>query len=236
MNRFSGIVSAFPERVWRRMGNNNNEKLHTKSKLINRIAVFKANNPSAFVFVMIVIINILSVIISSALLLFLPENRDRNFGEMMRFAFMLMVNPSGRYQYSDYPASLIVTTVVVLIGMISLTGGTVGYITSVINSIIKKTAQSRSKLHLENHIVILNYNHKVPSLVCDYAFDDNKNTYIVILSDKKKEEVEKSIANGFSTDNIVAQNSLCVNVQLQRRRCSFRATRLFNFSGSGCST
>lgn len=181
---------------------NNNSEISLIDKLKNRIVIFRENNPSAFVFVMIVLINILSVVVSSALLLFLPENKDRNFLEMMYFAFTLMVNPSGRYQYSDYPVSLIVTTVVVLIGMISLTGGTVGYITSIINNIVRKSATSKRKLKIEKHIAILNYNHKVPALIYDYSFDDMDNTYIVILTEKDKEQIEKSINNVFVSQNV----------------------------------
>lgn len=181
---------------------NNSSKLSFGEKLKNRISVFKENNPSAFVFVMIIVVNIISVIISSLLLIFLPENKGRSFSEMMRFAFTLMINPSGRYQYSDYPASLIITTVVVLLGMISLTGGTVGYITSVINNILEKSANSKNSLNIKNHIVILNYNHKVPSLIYDYCFDDIGSTYIVILADKDKNEIENQINNIFSSNNM----------------------------------
>lgn len=170
-------------------------------KLRNKLSVLKENNPSAFVFLMIILVNILSIVFSSLLLLFLPENKGRRFLEMMRFAFTLMINPSGRYQYSDYPASLIITTVVVLLGMISLTGGTVGYITNVINQILEKSANHKNKLRISNHIVILNYNHKVPSLIYDYCFDDTENTYITILSEKSKEEVEIQIANVFSSNH-----------------------------------
>jgi len=182
--------------------NKGNSRFRLISMIKNKLSIFRENKPSAFVFVMIVVANFLAVMVSSTLLLLLPENKDRNFGEMMRFAFTLMVNPSGRYQYSDYPISLIITTVVVLIGMISLTGGTVGYITSVINSIIRKSATSKHKLKMENHIVILNYNHRVPTLLYDYSFDDMNSTYIVILSDHPKEEVEKSINNVYSSNNL----------------------------------
>ncbi|MDE5768878.1 MAG: hypothetical protein K2H82_05780 [Oscillospiraceae bacterium] len=174
-------------------------KLSFREKFRNKISVLKENNPSAFIFLMIILVNILSVMLSSLLLLFLPENKDRNFLEMMRFAFTLMINPSGRYQYSDYPISLIITTVVVLLGMISLTGGTVGYITNVINQILEKSAHHKNKLRISNHIVILNYNHKVPSLIYDYCFDEMENTYITILSEKSKEEIEMQIANVFSS-------------------------------------
>ena len=182
--------------------NNDNSEMGLKSRLRNKLSVFRENNPGAFVFLMIILANLAAVVASSLLLLFLPENRDRNFFEMMRFAFTLMVNPSGRYQYSDYPISLIITTVVVLIGMISLTGGTVGFITSLIMDVFRRSAKSNHKLNLKNHIVILNYNHKVPSLLYDYIFDDMGSTYIVILAEKDKEEIEQSINNLYSSSGI----------------------------------
>ena len=166
-------------------------------KLKNKLAIHRENNPGVFVFIFIILINIAVISLSSVLLLFLPENAGRTFPEMMRFAFTLMVNPSGRYQYSDYPISLIITTVVVLLGMISLTGGTVGFVTNIITNILVKSASSHRKLGLKKHIVILNYNHKVPSIIYDYCFDDMKNTYIVILSNKDEKEIKYQIDNLF---------------------------------------
>lgn len=188
-------------------------KLSFFEKLKNKTTVLAENNPSIFMFLLILAANIVFIAISTILLMFLPENKGRGFGEMIRFAFTLMVNPSGRYQYSDYPVSLVITTIVVLLGMISLTGGTVGFITSIITSVLEKSAATRKNLKLKNHIVILNYNHKVPSIIYDYCFDDMKNTYIVILSDKDKKEIRNQIDNLFSVHqakkkfkNIIIQN------------------------------
>lgn len=173
-----------------------------KSGLRNKLSVLKENNPSALIFMIIIFINIVSVIFSSIILRFLPENEGRTVPQMLRAAFTLMVNPSGRYVYSDAPISLIITTFVVLFGMISLTGGTVGYITSMISGVIEKSACSKNKLKLKNHIVILNYNHKVSSLICDFCFDDTKNTYIVILSERDKDEIQKQIDDAFAVNGI----------------------------------
>lgn len=164
-----------------------------KTRLFNKWSVFKENNPSSHIFIMIILINLLFIVVSSALLIFLPENEGRGFFEMLRFAFTLMVNPSGRYIYSDYPISLIITTIVVLLGMISLTGGTVGYITSVINSMLEKSAKSENRIRLKDHIVILNYNNRVPALIQDYIFDDIDSTYITILSNCNKDMVKNDL-------------------------------------------
>lgn len=85
-------------------------------KLKNKLTVRAENNPGVFMFLLIIAANIVFIAFSTLLLLFLPENKGRSFTEMLRFAFTLMVNPSGRYQYSDYPISLIITTIVVLLG------------------------------------------------------------------------------------------------------------------------
>ena len=165
----------------------------SKEKMNNKWCVFKENNPSAFVFLMIIFINVAFILLSAVLIMFLPENQDRTFVETIRFAFTLMVNPSGRYIYSDYPISTILTTVVVLLGMVSLTGGTVGYITSIINDILEKSAKSKSKVDLKDHIVILNYNNKVPAIIQDYVFDDLDSTYIVVLSAREKDEIKAKL-------------------------------------------
>ena len=188
-------------------------KLSFFEKLKNKLTVRAENNPGVFMFLLIIAVNLAFVALSTLLLVFLPENKGRGFGEMIRFAFTLMVNPSGRYQYSDYPISLIITTVVVLLGMISLTGGTVGFITSIITSVLERSTSTRRHLRLKKHIVILNYNHKVPSIIYDYCFDDMDNTYVVILSDQDKKMIRDQIDNIFSVHqagkkfkNIIIQN------------------------------
>ena len=50
---------------------------------------------------------------------------------------------------------------------------------------------------MKKHIVILNYNHKAPSIIYDYCFDYMKNTYVVILSNKDENEVRHQIDNLF---------------------------------------
>ena len=175
-----------------------NNNLSFFEKLKNKLTVRAENNPGLFMFLLILAVNIVFIAISTGLLMLLPENEGRSFTEMIRFAFTLMVNPSGRYQYSDYPVSLVITTLVVLLGMISLTGGTVGFITSIISGVLERSAAARKALKLKKHIVILDYNHKVPSIIYDYCFDDMKNTCIVILSDRDKKEIRNQIDNIFS--------------------------------------
>jgi len=165
----------------------------------NRWSVFKENHTIGFVLVAVVVFNIVFIGFSALLISFLPENDDRTFFELVKLAFTLMVNPSGRYVYSDATLSLYLTTIVVLLGMISLTGGTVGLITSFIQSILQKTANSSTKLRMKDHIVVLNYNNKVPSMIVDYCFDDMDSTYVVILSDYDKDQIMDDIGNMYKS-------------------------------------
>lgn len=164
----------------------------------NRWNVFKENNSIAHICLVIVLFNVAFILLSSLLISALPENEGKGIGELVRLAFTLMVNPSGKYIYSEAPISLVLTTVVVLLGMISLTGGTVGFITSFIQGILEKRANNKTKLGLKDHIVILNYNNKVPSIIYDYCFDDVKNTYVTILTRENKKTVQDEIDNMYN--------------------------------------
>lgn len=175
-----------------------NQQLTKTNRLGNRLSVFRENNVSMFIFFVVIIVNIIAVCIATSVLIVLPENRGRGFLEMMKFAFTLMVNPSGKFPYGEQPISIVISSFVVLLGMISLTGGTVGYITSIMMNVLERSTQSVGKLKLKNHIVILNWNHKVASLVCDYAFDSVKDTYIVVLTEKDKKEVKAAIAQSLT--------------------------------------
>lgn len=166
-----------------------------RERISNKWNVFKENNPIAHVCALIIIINVIFIGMSALLISVLPENRGHSLGELIRLAFTLMVNPSGKYIYSEAPISLIITTIVVLLGMISLTGGTVGFISSIINGFLEKAANNKRNLKLSNHIVILNYNNRVPSIIYDYSFDDVENTYIVILTKEDKDYVLDEIDN-----------------------------------------
>lgn len=161
----------------------------------NRWNIFKENNTIAFVCVSIVAFNIVFIMLSALLISFLPENQGHSIGELIKLAFTLMVNPSGKYVYSEASISLIITTIVVLLGMISLTGGTVGIITSCIQSILERAANNKTNLNLKNHIVILNYNNKVPAIIKDYCFDDMANTFVTILATEDKKMILDEIDN-----------------------------------------
>lgn len=171
-------------------------------RMRNRIAFLKENDKQLWLIIVIVSIDVICVLLSTLLLKFLPENRDRSFWETIKFAFTLMVNPSGRYIYSDYSVSLIITTCVVLIGMISLTAGTVGYITTFFSNFLQESKKNIGTLYVQNHIVILNYNKMVPYILYDYCYDDKKNTYVVILSDVEEDKIKNDLANLYNEMSI----------------------------------
>ena len=80
-----------------------------KGNLKNKWNVFKENNPTSHICFMIVIVNLVFIAISAILISVLPENEGHSIGELLRLAFTLMVNPSGKYIYSEEPISLIFT-------------------------------------------------------------------------------------------------------------------------------
>ena len=54
----------------------NNDSLTLTEKLKNKLSIFRENRPSAFIFALVIVSNLAAVMLSSLLLLFLPENNE----------------------------------------------------------------------------------------------------------------------------------------------------------------
>ena len=180
--------------------------------LRNKWSYLVENKKHYSIFLLLIVINLIAVIIGTVVLKLMPENADKGFFECMIGAFTIMINPSGKYQYGESGISKVFSTVVVMLGMICLTGGTIGYVSSVIMSILDKSKKSVRKLGLKDHIVIVNWNNRVPLLICDYVYDDYKNTYIVVITNEDKNETMDKIKTalrekGFSKfKNVIVRN------------------------------
>ncbi len=86
----------------------------------------------------------------------------------------------------------IISIIVILLSMITFTGGIIGYVASLFSSILESSKQGKGKLSMYDHILILNWNTKALELLVDYRYDDEV-TNIVILSSNDKEDIETAI-------------------------------------------
>jgi hypothetical protein len=93
----------------------------------------------------------------------------------------------------DNPKMLFLAVVVLITGMILFTGTIIALTTNAIKDYFQKKQSGSGKIYLEHHVVILNWNNKVPELVADLLHVENSQMTVMILADIDKAYAEKQI-------------------------------------------
>ena len=163
------------------------------------VSVRIAKSPGPVVLVGIVLANVILFLISATVISRLaPQSLEhRDFWSSM-FYTISMVLDAGCVQYviqdlNEASAGLVIFCLAtVLLGMIIFTGAVIGYISNWISAFIDKANSGNSRLHLSDHIIILNWNTRASEIINDYLYKQEKET-IVVFSPSEKERVEKEI-------------------------------------------
>ncbi|MBU1020245.1 MAG: DUF423 domain-containing protein, partial [Firmicutes bacterium] len=95
----------------------------------------------------------------------------------------------------ENPNTLFLAAVVLVVGMVLFSGTIIALTTNLIKEYFQKKKSGSGKIFLSNHIVILNWNNKVPELVADLLNVEDANVTLMILADVEKEYAEKQIFN-----------------------------------------
>ncbi|MBO4876904.1 MAG: hypothetical protein J5501_02730 [Ruminococcus sp.] len=103
-------------------------------------------------------------------------------------------------------AIALVCIAVVIIGMITFTGAIIGTMTNAFSGSIEKTQSGSRKLYTSGHLVILNWNSRASEIINDLLYCGVKKR-VVVLTDSRKEEIEKEISDRIS-DTIARENTL----------------------------
>lgn len=103
-------------------------------------------------------------------------------------------------------AVALVCIAVVIIGMITFTGAIIGSMTNAFSESIEKTQAGSEKLYISEHLVILNWNSRASEIINDLLYCGEKKR-VVVLTDGRKEEIEKEIRDRIS-DTVARENAL----------------------------
>lgn len=168
-------------------------------KLKEWISVRIAKSPGPMMLLGIILANIILFLISATVISnFGPDSLEhKDFGSSM-FYTISMILDAGCVQYviedlSNVNAGIVIfCLVIVILGMIIFTGAVIGYISNWISAFIDKANSGNSKLHLSNHVVILNWNTRASEIINDFMYKEEKET-IVVFAPVDKERIEKEI-------------------------------------------
>lgn len=155
--------------------------------------IAKEKHTRALILVVIVLFNVLLWFSSSLLAYALsPSHYGDVLSSLWQSGITWMLEPGFYDPTVDYSIRVL-SIIVILVSMITFTGGIIGYVASLFSSIIEKAESGHSKLFIYDHILILNWNPKALELIVDYCFDE-ETTHIVVLSNHDKAEIESEIS------------------------------------------
>ena len=134
-----------------------------KRKISEWISIQAAKKPRQMVLAAILLFNIIFVFISAVIIrrFSLSGTEEMGFLEAV-FCTITMILDAGCVQFvitdigQAKVAVAIVCLCIIFIGMISFTGAVIGYVTNYISSFIDSANTGVKKLHISDHVIILN--------------------------------------------------------------------------------
>lgn len=156
------------------------------------ISIKSHQNARGLLLIAIVLFNLFLWFFSSVLAFVIAPDQYGNIVRALWESGITWMLEPGFYDPSVVPSIRIISIVVIILSMITFTGGIIGYVGNLFSSIIDHAKQGKSNLYIYDHILILNWNNKALELIADYRYDD-ETTSIVILSHHDKETIEDAI-------------------------------------------
>lgn len=152
-----------------------------------------------YIFAAIIILNILVVLVGGILIHLTDPEAYGSIWMGVWQAFTDILDPGFLSNYANgiiKPATIAVEVVVILVCMVSFTGAIIGYISSLITSIIDNADAGPKQMYLKNHILILNWNNRAAGIISEYLYTEICEEVVVLTANDRNvvnKEIEDSI-------------------------------------------
>lgn len=173
-------------------------------KIRSMVSVSTYKRPRLFVILTMVCINLIILVIAAVFAMMIDPEINHflpAFGHSIKW----LITPNAILEI-EHTETLVLATLVFVIGLILFSGTIIALTTNAIKEYFQKKETNSGKIYLEDHIVILNYNSKVPELVSDLLYIGNKDLNILILSENDKSFIEKQLLNELKKDKKMMNN------------------------------
>jgi hypothetical protein len=149
------------------------------------------------------LINIIILCIAAVIALIIDDTFSSFLDAFANGSLKWLLTPNAILDIEN-PNTLFLAAIVLVVGMVLFTGTIIALTTNLIKEYFQKKKSGSGKIFLSNHIVILNWNNKVPELVADLLNVEDESVTLMILADINKEYAEKQI---FNAVNKLGKNS-----------------------------
>ena len=168
---------------------------------MNSFKYFKEKNIQKIILGLLILINISVVAVGFVVLFFLPGSEDKNLADTIWESFKILFDPASVLALRLSAIVRVIVAILVLVGIITFTGGSIGYVTNLITDSISNSRDGKGDVSINGGLLFLNWNERAMSIIIDHYKDKNRKSeedYIVILSKENKVLLEQEINRNIS--------------------------------------
>lgn len=166
-----------------------------RTKSLISIKTYK--RPQVYVILLMLFINIIILLVAAFIATIIDDSYTSFIDALTNGSVKWMLTPNAILQIQN-PQTLMLAVTVLIIGMVLFTGVIIALTTNAIKDYIGNKKSGSGKVYMENHIVILNWNSKVPELVSDLLFVESSDVTVMILAQVDKTFAEAQIINAMN--------------------------------------
>lgn len=184
-----------------------------KTRSIISVSTYK--RPRIFVILMMLSINIVILLIAALIALYIDDGFDGYLDALANGSIKWLLSPNAILTITN-PNTLFLAVMVLIVGLVLFSGTIIALTTNAIKDYFQKKESNSGKIFLEDHIVILNWNNKVPELVSDLLFLEDEHLTVVILSELDKSWIERHLLNVLKKTQSSIENLNRVNLLVKQ--------------------
>ncbi|MBU1145841.1 MAG: hypothetical protein KJ971_08340 [Firmicutes bacterium] len=184
----------------------------SKAKSLISIKTYK--KPMIFILLLMIFINIVILSIAAIIALVIDDSYSSFIDAFANGSLKWMLSPNAILSIEN-PNTLFLAVVVLIIGLVLFSGTIIALTTNSIKEYFQKKKSGSGMIFLDHHIVVLNWNNKVPELVADLLHVENRKVTVMILAEIDKSYAEKQIMNAIEKIRNEKKNISNLNVLIK---------------------
>lgn len=170
-----------------------------RTKSLISIKTYK--RPQIYVILLMILINIIILLIAAFIAQIIDSSFTSYIDALANGSVKWMLTPNAILAIEN-PQTLVLAVAVLVIGMVLFSGVIIALTTNAIKDFIGNKKSGSGKVYMEDHIVILNWNSKVPELVSDLLFVESTDVSVMILAQIDKNYAETQILNAMNRHSV----------------------------------
>jgi hypothetical protein len=163
-------------------------------KIRSKLSISTYKRPKIFIIALMLLINIIILLLAAFIALLIDDSFTSYIDALANGSVKWLLTPNAILDITHAP-TLFLAVIVLLVGIVLFSGTIIALTTNAIREYFSKKESGSGKIYLERHIIILNYNAKVPELIADLLYIESKTITLVLLSTEPKHLVEKQVLN-----------------------------------------